>query len=73
MTSFDEFQKDGVFSSPKTPLIPRSYKSVGVFWPHQEGPLHQQDCQLVEIHLYYRLQLWQVNYTVSSCIFCRSI
>ena len=68
MTSFDEFQIDEAFSPPKTLLIRRSYKTVGVFWPHQ-GPLHQQNCQLAEIHLYYRLQLWQANCTVSSRIF----
>ncbi len=30
MNSFDEFQKDGGFFSPKTLLISRSYKTVGV-------------------------------------------
>ena len=68
MNSFDEFQKDRGFFSPKTLLISRSYKTVGVFWPHQ-GPLLQQDCQLAAIHLYYRLQLWQANCLLSSCIF----
>ena len=68
MTSFDEFQKDGVSSSPKILLIPRSYKTVGVFWPRQ-GPLLQQDCLPAAIHLYYRLQLWQANCFLASCIF----
>jgi hypothetical protein len=68
MTSLDEFQEDGVFQSPKTPFIPRSYTTVGDFLPYQE-PLPPQDCQLAEIHLYYRLHLWQANCTLSSCIF----
>jgi hypothetical protein len=34
MNSFDEFQKDRGCSSPKTLLISRSYKTVGVFGHH---------------------------------------
>jgi hypothetical protein len=31
MTSLDEFQEVGVFLSPKTLFIPRSYRTIGDF------------------------------------------